>query len=740
MDIRKKLMKFKKNRGYEELLFLQFLLWVTIPVIIMGSISYYVYIRGESAKSSLMLDSYSKQILANYDNTFTSIREYYLDAASRDSFKWLVQQEKLPYHDYQNMKKAQELLQGNYYISGYVKTYNFLNLKYGWVMNNYGTLWYRDLKNEDEVHEFLEEQTEKNNFLYWMNRDEISSPYEELIRSSCIDVSQNMLVVKKNDYDGNLEYVLIVQLDISELEKIAGSYQDLGYDITILDGEETIMQTNPAMTAALLEDGSLKSGIYRGTDGKKYRVSVSSTTANGLQYVVGYDVNRDKRFAAAFFIIAFIVIPAYGIFLLLVKYAVRIVSKPFKALQKYTADQNTQIRELLVSNLIKGELNESRIEAYIQKYGFERFPCYRLIVIRYKKEPGKEMAGDEMELKEKEGSFETRFLLGLPEEILRLFFIAPVYYDKMAVALVGADDEIALDQKAAYAFKMMKDFAQEELGARIAAGISRSFERLSHTNKAYQECLEVLNNRHRNDQESSLALYDDFMFMNVRNNAYDNGIERELCEAVRSGNPVESRRLLSLILQRMEPLGLWGIERNFYLNRLLMELLSVPVKASVMLSDIFEDNQYNVMNLAGRIYDIQELERYIMDEIILPIISVLKKSNQSRDTEIVRKVMILIRESQGDITLSECAEALNYHPSYLSRMIKVENGLNFSDMVNGEKMKVAKYMLLTTSYSISEISEKLNYNNVQNFIRFFKNQAGVTPAKFRKDTMAGTNH
>lgn len=45
----------------------------------------------------------------------------------------------------------------------------------------------------------------------------------------------------------------------------------------------------------------------------------------------------------------------------------------------------------------------------------------------------------------------------------------------------------------------------------------------------------------------------------------------------------------------------------------------------------------------------------------------------------------------------------------------------------------AKYMLLTTEMSVAEISEILMYNNVQNFIRFFKKHIGVTPAAFRKE-------
>ena len=64
---------------------------------------------------------------------------------------------------------------------------------------------------------------------------------------------------------------------------------------------------------------------------------------------------------------------------------------------------------------------------------------------------------------------------------------------------------------------------------------------------------------------------------------------------------------------------------------------------------------------------------------------------------------------------------------------KERKNITFTDMVNEEKLMQAKYMLLTTEMSVAEISEILMYNNVQNFIRFFKKHIGVTPAAFRKE-------
>lgn len=76
---------------------------------------------------------------------------------------------------------------------------------------------------------------------------------------------------------------------------------------------------------------------------------------------------------------------------------------------------------------------------------------------------------------------------------------------------------------------------------------------------------------------------------------------------------------------------------------------------------------------------------------------------------------------------------IKFHPNYIGKIIKKEKNITFTDMVNEEKLMQAKYMLLTTEMSVAEISEILMYNNVQNFIRFFKKHIGVTPAAFRKE-------
>lgn len=99
----------------------------------------------------------------------------------------------------------------------------------------------------------------------------------------------------------------------------------------------------------------------------------------------------------------------------------------------------------------------------------------------------------------------------------------------------------------------------------------------------------------------------------------------------------------------------------------------------------------------------------------------------------MEQVLQLVKEAGGDITLAECAEQLNYHPSYIWRVLKTEKNMTFTDFVAIEKLELAKDMLLQTTLSVAEIAQKLHYTNTQNFIRFFNKHEGITPGKYRQE-------
>ena len=717
--------KILDSLTYEKQMFVKLLVLVTIPLIILGIVSCNIYIRSETAKRRLTLTSYSDEISREYENILSSLKEYYVDAANGDTFRWLAGQKEIPYSQFSNLKQAQRILEGNYFMEKYISNYEYINVLSGWVLNDYGMFPYEEAWNRQEVDEFLIEQEQAQLSVYWLNREDASPPVAGNYRpSAAVDLSGLFLVVKKENGINGIAWTALIQVNEAVLRELAEGYNKLGYDVTILANDKVLLDTNAEMTENYQKQGIEESGIYRLVGGDKYKINVRKESTSGLTFVVGYDTSRVKKDATVFVLASFAVLAAFILLLTSIRLAAITFSKPLLLLQKFVDDQNSQMKELLVLSLLKGEMSEEKTETAFKKFGIIPYTAYRMLAITCKRE--------DVKLRDNY----NELFNGLSEELREQIFILPVYYEDKLIFLTGAEKDTEMDGKTAAFYKEIKDYITLHFGLVTASGISRTFHRLQHIQRAYGECVKALYNKANTEdmENSSLVLFEDYLVSNSVGNVYDIIMENELIQAISSCNEEEAGRLLELTIERMELKSVVGIERNFYLTRLLTAMLNVPVSAGVILSDIFDSEQYNILNRITQIYGKKEAVKSICQEIIHPIIGKMnEKRQEGEESEILKQVMKLMKDSKGSINLNECADQLCYHPNYLSKALKREKGITFTDMVNDEKLKQAKYMLLTTEFSIAEISEKLQYNNAQNFIRFFKNHVGFTPAAFRKE-------
>jgi AraC-like DNA-binding protein len=724
-------MRIKKiisSLTYEKQIFVKLLGLVTIPLIVMGIISCNIYIKGETSKKQMALNSYSDEVSREYENILSTLKEYYIEAASKDDIHWLERQEEPPFSKYSNLKQAQRILEGNYFMRRYIADYEFINVKYGWVFNNYGMFSFDKMKNREETEHFLKEQEDMLLSVYWLNRSGALSPMNGSMRmTDTVDSSGLRLVIKKEQGIGGLSWLLTIKIDKNQLNEMAESYKMMGYDVSMIGSGEVLLETNPTMTNVYRNSGREGPGVYKSENGDKYHINVRTDEISGLNYLVGYNTANVKKDAFVFIFASFAVLAGFALILFFIQLTAAAFAMPLRRLEKYVDDQDRQIKKLLVSNLIEGELNEKNIEEALKKSEIMPLFAYRMIAMICKS-----VSYDEEKGKEKY----TEILSALPKALENDIFIAPVYYRDKLIFITGAQNDMDVDAKTAVLYKGLKDYIAESYGLVIASGISQPFHRLHHVRRAYSECAEALYNKSNKADmnNSTLVLFDDYLMKSQVGNVYDMIMENELIQSITSGKEEEAACLLNVIIDRMEIKNVVGIERNFYLTRLLTAMLNIPSSANISLSDVFDSEQYNILNSITQIYDKKKVISAVNDQIIKPIISrLIKKGQEGEESLIVRHAVAMIKDNKGNLSLNDCAEKLSYHPNYLSKVIKRELGITFTDMAMEEKLKQAKYMLLTTEYSVAEISEKLTYNNVQNFIRFFKNNVGFTPAAFRRE-------
>jgi YesN/AraC family two-component response regulator len=89
------------------------------------------------------------------------------------------------------------------------------------------------------------------------------------------------------------------------------------------------------------------------------------------------------------------------------------------------------------------------------------------------------------------------------------------------------------------------------------------------------------------------------------------------------------------------------------------------------------------------------------------------------------------RNVHKHISLSDVASVIYLSPKYLSRIFKEKTGVRFNEYRLSIKIDEAIKLLTKTDYNISQIAERLAYENIESFIRQFKKRTGFTPSEYR---------
>jgi YesN/AraC family two-component response regulator len=113
-------------------------------------------------------------------------------------------------------------------------------------------------------------------------------------------------------------------------------------------------------------------------------------------------------------------------------------------------------------------------------------------------------------------------------------------------------------------------------------------------------------------------------------------------------------------------------------------------------------------------------------------VPVFEEFSQERQLSLSEQVVKIIKEEYDTpLTLEYCASKIGYHSSYVSRMFRQQIGYSFKEYLYLYRIDKSKQLLSFSDMKIQDISNKLCYNNAQNFIRMFKKVEGITPGEYR---------
>ncbi|WLR41839.1 AraC family transcriptional regulator [Bacillus carboniphilus] len=83
------------------------------------------------------------------------------------------------------------------------------------------------------------------------------------------------------------------------------------------------------------------------------------------------------------------------------------------------------------------------------------------------------------------------------------------------------------------------------------------------------------------------------------------------------------------------------------------------------------------------------------------------------------------------ISIEKLASIEHYHPVYYSTWFKEKMGKSPKVYISDLRLKEAKNLLLATTWSMSNISEELGFENASSFTRWFVKCEGIPPQTYR---------
>lgn len=91
----------------------------------------------------------------------------------------------------------------------------------------------------------------------------------------------------------------------------------------------------------------------------------------------------------------------------------------------------------------------------------------------------------------------------------------------------------------------------------------------------------------------------------------------------------------------------------------------------------------------------------------------------------------IFQHLHDEIIIGDIGSIIGVNTSYLSSLFKKTEGITIQHFIRREKIKLAENMLRYSGYSLEEIAHFLSFCSQSHFGRVFKEESGMTPAKYR---------
>ena len=176
-----------------------------------------------------------------------------------------------------------------------------------------------------------------------------------------------------------------------------------------------------------------------------------------------------------------------------------------------------------------------------------------------------------------------------------------------------------------------------------------------------------------------------------------------------------------------------GAYANLFVSGVFRQTLAFLESIDVSADEIFEDPMEVYSDMINR-----QTIKAMTDRIfhhLCKVINYISLKKQGKFSGYIDKAKRYIEEhyTESDISLETIAGQIQMSVSYFSMEFKKTVGRTYIEFLTDLRINRAKELLQGTSLKISEISERVGYENPSYFNYTFKKNTGKTPGEYRKN-------
>lgn len=755
-----------KSKSYKLTVFGGTFLLIATLFLAFCAYTYYDYRKECQANASREAQTKVSRIVSQNEERLANLRQYYITMANNDSIKWILENE-IQYSDYSSYKAAYDDMGSKGIFSDYVNSFTFANFKTGWVLSNKGLFPLYETYNKDILMSIYEQKAENAKKNYWQYDtgvhvdSTVDRKYRLTVETEGLNFIMRLPATSYNTYA-----IFIANISMDTLQKWANEWLEPYEEIVILDyNGNLIYATDEELVdgcRSLFEEDKKKDAIK--AEKVLYMAAEADSDILGWHYYVLNNVAKGQasiRLPLAIFAMMFLLI--ISCFLLVsfwiyhpISALVKDVSendgkaeivgneleylagsyhslkKDKQTLEGLLYQQQDKLEELFELRLLHGEVDEEEWEEYLAGFKLRTWKYFATVVVILN------LQDEEVQSMVNEDVICLKLLSEMPEHLKNQAWMPPIYNASAIFAIFAEDDENTLLNNIRKFYQEMQEYAEKACDYHILMGVSATHTNYRHIRAAYRESINAMTFKtcaaEGESEEESMTKQEECHFYLASSTILGSEYNRKFEEDIQAAVKAVDKKLCYQVTDAFchELAKVRPDEIPVYLLRYVNTILITALDAGINLNDVYPDGVKKIYRELLEVVEPDRERRYIKWKFIDPVIKIRMEYLESHSYSMLEEIEKLIADKHGNLSLTECADALGVHQTYIWKILKMERGKSFSDYVEEYKLNEAKHLLLDSDLTVAEIAERLNYTNAQNFIRFFSKSTGVTPGKFRK--------